>query len=95
MYDPEALTAGSAMPPARGVAAVRAMWTQLFAQPEFVLTWEIEKVVVTESGAMAYSSGTWHMGPNANGPYLAVWQKQPDGKWKILVDSAWYSRRPE
>ena len=26
-YDPEALTAGSAMPPAKGIAAIRAMWT--------------------------------------------------------------------
>ncbi len=33
MYDPEALTAGSAMPPARGLGAIRAMWTQLFAEP--------------------------------------------------------------
>jgi len=26
-YDPDALTAGSAMPPAKGIAAIRAMWT--------------------------------------------------------------------
>jgi ketosteroid isomerase-like protein len=93
VYDPEAVTAGAAMPPAKGVSAVRAMWTKLFADPGFSLTWKSESIVVTESQTMAYSTGTWHIGP-ATGPYLAVWRKQPDGKWKVLIDSAWYSQKP-
>jgi ketosteroid isomerase-like protein len=94
-YDPEALTAGSAMPPARGLAAVRGMWVDAFAQKGFSLAWKAEKIVFTESETMAYSSGTWRMaGPNATGPYLAVWRKQPDGQWKLLIDAAWYSRPP-
>ncbi len=96
MYDAEVLTAGSAMPPARGLAAIRAMWTRLFAQPDFLLTWKTDKVVITESGTIASSSGTWRGAkPNATGPFLAVWRKQRDGKWKILIDSAWYSRTLE
>ncbi len=88
-YDPEAVTAGSAMFPAQGLAAFRTQWQQQFAQPTFALTWTVQRVVVLESGTIAYSSGTWKMGTNLQGPYLAVWRKQPDGKWKVLVDAAW------
>jgi ketosteroid isomerase-like protein len=95
-YDPEALNAGSAMTPARGLDAVRGTWVGAFAQKGFSLAWKAEKIVITESGTMAYSSGTWRMaGPNATGPYLAVWRKQPDGQWKVVIDAAWYSRSPK
>jgi ketosteroid isomerase-like protein len=90
-YDAEIATAGSAMPPARGLAEIRAMWTKLFSSPGFSLTWKTDKVVVTPSGTIGYSTGTWRMG-NESGPYLAVWRKQRDGGWKVLFDSAWYSR---
>jgi len=96
LYDAEAVTAGSAMTPACGLAAIRAMWVEAFAQPDFFLTWKADKVVVTESGTIAYSSGSWRMsGPNATGPYLAVWRRQAEGQWKVLIDAAWYSRPPK
>jgi ketosteroid isomerase-like protein len=96
LYDPEAVTAGSAMFPARGIAALRTTWAELFAQPGFVLTWKTDEVVVTESGTIAYSSGSWRMAsPSATGPYLAVWRKQPNGQWKVLIDAAWYARPAE
>jgi ketosteroid isomerase-like protein len=95
-YDIEVVTAGTAMPPARGLAAIRAMWAKYFALPDFVLTWKLSKIVVTDSGTIAYSSGNWQgAGPNQGGPYIAVWRKQPDGKWKVLIDSAWFSRPSE
>jgi len=87
-YDPEAVTAGSAMFRAQGIPAFRASWEKMFAQPGFALTWTVARVVVTESGTMAYSTGTWKSGTD-QGPYLAVWRKQPDGRWKVLIDAAW------
>jgi ketosteroid isomerase-like protein len=69
MYDAEVVTAGSAMPPARGLAGIRAMWTKLFAQPDFVLTWKTDKVVLMDSGLMACSTATWRGAkPNSGGP---------------------------
>jgi ketosteroid isomerase-like protein len=91
-YDPDAVTAGSAMFPARGLVEFRANWAKLFAQPDFALTWKPERVLVTESGSIAYSSGTWSNGPNRNGPYLAVWRKQANGQWKVIIDAAWLVR---
>lgn len=91
-YDPEAVTAGSAMFPARGLAAFRENWATLFSQPGFNLTWKADSIVVTESGTIGYSTGTWSQtAPTGTltGPYLAVWRKQPDGRWKVLIDAAW------
>ena len=94
MYDPEALTAGSAMFAARGLPDFRRNWARMFALPDFALTWKVDKIVITESGTIAYSTGSWRMpGPtDRTGPYLAVWRKQPDGQWKVLIDAAWYDR---
>lgn len=92
VYDHEAVTAGSAMFPARGIAAFRENWATLFSQPDFNLTWKTDTIVVIESGTIAYATGTWsQLGPTGNvtGPYLAVWRKQPDGQWKVLIDAAW------
>jgi ketosteroid isomerase-like protein len=93
-YDADAVTAGSAMPAARGIAGIEAMWTKLFAQPDFSLNWEADKIAITESGAIAYSTGIWFWGTDIKGPYLAVWRKQPDGRWKALIDAAWYFTVP-
>ena len=87
-YAPDAVTAGSAMFPASGIAELRAAWADAFAEPGFNLKWKVEKVVVAKNGNIAYSSGTWDDGKQ-HGPYLAVWQKQPDGQWKLIIDSAW------
>ena len=87
-YAQDAVTAGSAMFRARGIADFRAEWAKQFSQPNFSLTWKTEEVVVTHSGLIAYSSGTWSQGED-HGPYLAVWQKQQNGEWKVLIDSAW------
>ena len=90
LYDADALTAGSAMTPANGLADIRTMWTEAFAQPDFSLTWKADKVVLTASRTIAYSAGIWRMaGPDQTGPYLAVWRRQPDGRWKVLIDAAW------
>ena len=88
VYAQDAVTAGSAMFRARGIADFRTEWAKQFAQPDFYLTWKTEDVVVTDSGLIGYSSGTWSQGGD-HGPYLAVWQKQQNGEWKVLIDAAW------
>lgn len=92
MYDSEAVTAGSAMFPARGPDAFRLQWKKLFALPNYTLTWNLDTIIVLDSGELAYSSGTWRSGKSV-GPYLALWRKQPDGKWKVLVDAAWVGKQ--
>ncbi len=88
-YAPGIVTAGSAMFPANGLADIRAGWTKLFAEPGFALAWKTERVAIVKGGSLAYTSGTWTSGPNERGPFLSVWQKQPDGQWKVVIDAAW------
>ncbi len=87
-YDAEAVTAGSQMFPAQGLESFRENWKAAFTQPGFALSWQVEKVLVLKEGTLAYSSGTWKMA-GERGPYLAVWRKQADGSWKVLIDAAW------
>jgi hypothetical protein len=51
-YDADAVTAGSAMPAARGLAGIEAMWAKLFSQPDFSLNWKADKIAVTEYKAL-------------------------------------------
>ena len=90
-YAPDAVTAGSAMFSAEGLAEFRNEWANIFARPGFSLSWKTERVAVTKSGTIAYTSGTWSS-EGDTGPYLAVWQKQKDGSWKVVIDAAWQER---
>jgi ketosteroid isomerase-like protein len=91
-YDEEVVTAGSAMPPTSGLSGIHTMWESLFAMLNFALTWKVDEVIVLKCGMIAYSMGKWRGGrPNDVGSYFAVWRKQRDGQWKVLVDSAWYT----
>jgi ketosteroid isomerase-like protein len=93
-YDPEAVTAGAAMPSSRGHEQLRDMWTSFFAQPGFTISGKADKVAIIKSGTIAYSTGTWYM-PKGSGPYIAVWRKQPNGHWKVLIDAAWNAQSPK
>jgi ketosteroid isomerase-like protein len=73
---------------AKDPRALRGAWEQSFSTPGFDLKWTAEHVIVLKSGTLAYSSGTWNNGP-AKGTFFVVWRKQPDGKWKVLVDAPW------
>ena len=92
-YDPDAATAGSAMPRAKGLEAVKGMWTRLLSDPGFRLTWEARSAEVLEGCDIAYSNGRGRM-QNAqrdtSGIYMAVWRKTQSGEWRVLIDGAWY-----
>jgi ketosteroid isomerase-like protein len=89
------MDAEAALPGAEGTVygakdpkAVRPVWEKLFAIPGFNLKWTAEQVVVLKSGTLAFSSGSYDNGLG-KGKFFAVWRKQADGKWKVLVDAAW------
>jgi ketosteroid isomerase-like protein len=56
------------------------------------LEWTPETAEIATSGELGYTSGPWRFTaagdekPSAFGHYFTVWKKQPDGKWKVLVD---------
>ncbi len=90
--DATILTPG--MPPIVGKEPIRKYVTESFATPGFSITWKTEKVEVSQSGDLAYSTGTDRMslnGPDGKslteeGRGVTIWKKQTDGSWKCVLD---------
>ena len=85
------------MPGARmvtGKDALRKAWGERFAAPGFSMNFQPTKVEVSRSSDLAYCYGTYGMTVNdpkgkpitTKGYYVVVYKKQPDGKWKLVVD---------
>jgi uncharacterized protein (TIGR02246 family) len=80
--------------------AIRAVWKGLIDSATSV-SWKTDKVEVAQSGDLAFLSGTYELTTkdasgklvNDRGKYLAVWEKQADGKWKCGAD-IWNSDLP-
>jgi uncharacterized protein (TIGR02246 family) len=82
--------------PVTGKKAITEYVARAFASPEFSISWTTDKVVVSQSRDMAYSTGEDQItfkGPGNkvvtqknNG--VAIWKKQADGSWKVAIDIA-------
>jgi len=90
-YDEEAFFVQN--PPVRGKENLREFWKKYFSMPDYLLTWQVEDASISKSGDLAYTSGPWQQQWTTDGKlikstgrYLAVWRKQTDGTWKVLVD---------
>lgn len=81
-------------PIATGIPAIKSEWTKMMALPGFSVNWIPTRVDVAKSGDLAYSFGNYNLTVsdptgkpmNDRGKYVAVWKKQPDGKWKVEAD---------
>ena len=82
-------------PLVQGKEAIRSAWAQLLAIPGLKIDWQITKVDVSRAGDMAYTLYQYEMtmpAPNGapindKGKDMAVWEKQSDGKWKMVADT--------
>ncbi len=81
-------------PAITGKAAIRQYVAGAFATPGFSISWNTEKIEVSRSGDLAYSTGTDDITFNnsegktivAHNRAVVVWKKQPDSSWKCIVD---------
>lgn len=92
-YDEEAVFIGQNGTVISGLENLRVAWTAFFAVPGIKLSWKVVQVKASRSQDLACSYGAWEteQGPpgqqtKQNGVYVFVWRKQPDGRWKVLVD---------
>lgn len=58
----------------------------------FVMTWEPKNAMLSSSGDIGYTYGVYSLKPkNADtviyGSYVTIWRRQPDGKWKFVLQS--------
>ena len=79
--------------PVKGIENLTNFWKNIFELPEYFLTWQVDDAKISVKGDIGYTSGLWQQQYKQNGElikssgrYLAIWQKQPDGSWKVLVD---------
>ncbi|MFZ0339840.1 MAG: DUF4440 domain-containing protein [Terracidiphilus sp.] len=75
--------------------SIRESWAGLLG-PHTSVSWRWSKVEVSQSGELGYIYGTYKLaivastrsGPLSDtGKFLEVWKKQPNGKWKCIVDT--------
>ena len=80
---------------------IRSAWKEMLTSPGAAITWKATKVEVAKAGDLAYVSGTYEQlmtdasGNQAKdrGKYVAIFKKQTDGTWKVIVD-IWHSDLP-
>lgn len=69
--------------------------TPYFADPTFALDFHPDRIRDSRSGDLVTTGGTYqvrytdpasHQLKRENGHYVAVWQKQADGSWKVAED---------
>ncbi len=78
-------------PIASGREAIRAVWTQLLANPD--VSWQTTGVEVSSASDLAYATGTYEITVDASednpvseiGKWVVVLKKQSDGTWKQIV----------
>lgn len=74
----------------RGRDGIQEFWTGFLAEiPEGSVV-ELESVDVDGAGDLAYEVGRFTLSSGGDvldeGKFVVVWQHQPDGSWKMLVD---------
>ena len=93
-YTDDAVLMMEDAPDAHGIAALREGVAGMMQDPNFALSFATDNVVVARSGDIAYETGNYTMtmtGPDESpatekGSYVAVWRKETDGQWKVVVD---------
>lgn len=78
----------------RGRDAVSKAWLPYFTDRSLFLKWHPTQVEVSSSADLGYSIGEYQrIGKDrsgnpetATGSYVSIWRKQPDGKWKVVLD---------
>jgi ketosteroid isomerase-like protein len=56
----------------------------------FTLTWKPFAAETSSSGDLGFSYGVYLLmlqDTTLSGTYVSIWKKQPDGKWKFILDS--------
>lgn len=94
-YAPDAVVLSDQYPISITPSAIRAGWQGLLSDKSVTLSWKTTAVVAAKSGDIAYEYGAYTMDitgkdgqvSTRHGKYVVAWKKQPDGTWKVAVDT--------
>ncbi len=93
-FDKDGVVLANRQPPLIGQAAIAAHSN--WSPGSYQLTWKPEGGALSAAGDMGYTWGHYEgrsIGPAAgaaleSGRYMTVWKKEPDGSWRVLLDSS-------
>lgn len=93
-FDDEGMVLPADGPIAAGREAIRDLFSPLFAEPSFDMTWVPAGSAVAASGDMGYTFGEWTTSTrtpggdleHGEGKYVTVWRKGADGRWRVVAD---------
>jgi ketosteroid isomerase-like protein len=94
-FAPNGSMLGDTSQPTTGIAAIRAEMDPVFKDSSLSLRWHPIKAEMMIPGVLGYTVGKWErLRKNkegkvmkSTGTYSTTWKKQPDGSWKIVLDS--------
>ena len=87
----------------RGDSSRRALMSGLLDDPKLKLVWEPDTAVVAASGDVGYTIGHSQVrqtNPDGSvtvrstGRYVTIWRRQPDGSWKVELDTGQTDPKP-
>ncbi|HXK10547.1 MAG TPA: nuclear transport factor 2 family protein [Vicinamibacteria bacterium] len=72
----------------RGRAAIVAGWRPYFEGAKAPFSWAPDRVEVIASGTLALSTGpVFDPDGRRTGTFTSTWRREPDGEWRIVLDS--------
>jgi uncharacterized protein (TIGR02246 family) len=94
-YEDDAVLFAPNAPAIVGKDAIRAAWKQLLSSPKVQMSFSSAAIDVARSGDLAVQRGAFQAvitdakgkATTENGRFVIVWQKQPDGTWKVMADT--------
>jgi ketosteroid isomerase-like protein len=72
----------------RGRVRVAEAWKEYYEGPRAPFAWEPDRVTVSDSGTLAFSTGpVVAPGGKRVGTFNSVWRREKDGRWRIIFDA--------
>jgi ketosteroid isomerase-like protein len=93
-YAEDAVLLPVAEPIVEGRTAIRDEWRHLFAIPGYSAAAGLVAAVTSADGTLGYTRGTYAspmLAPDGQevverGKWVSVWRRDPEGRWRIVVD---------
>jgi ketosteroid isomerase-like protein len=94
-FAPNGSMLGDTSKPNTGPEEIRQAMEPAFQDSSFSLRWHPVKAEMMMPGVLGYTVGRWERIRGnkegrlmrSTGTYTTVWKKQPDGSWKIVLDT--------
>jgi ketosteroid isomerase-like protein len=78
-------------PQLKGKDAVSSVFTKMYEDKTYSLTWTPERIEVSASGDIGYAYGTYKYSTETQSEqirnYATIWRKQKDSTWKVILEA--------